>query len=109
MLPKMVPSFRNVGVGFFPVDDRSEFIMAIETPPGSNLEYTRLKTEQIAALTRAHKEVRYTYTTLGSSDRHAESARALLSAVVDDWPENAPDTPAVTAAREYLRRSGNAR
>ncbi|MGZ8455574.1 MAG: efflux RND transporter permease subunit [Gemmatirosa sp.] len=57
-----------VGVSFFPEDDNAELNIIVETPPGSNLEYTRLQTEQIAALTRAHKEVRYTYTTLGSGD-----------------------------------------
>ena len=31
---------------FFPEDDRSEFIIKIETPPGSNLEYTRLKAQE---------------------------------------------------------------
>ena len=42
MLPKIIPPVRTVGVGFFPEDDRSQFIIAIETPPGSNLQYTRL-------------------------------------------------------------------
>ena len=54
-----------MGVSFFPVDDRSEFTMAIETPPGANLEYTRVKAEETARLARAHPEVRYTYATLG--------------------------------------------
>jgi multidrug efflux pump subunit AcrB len=63
----MVPSWRNVGVGFFPEDDRAEFIVAIETPPGSNIEYTRNKAEEAARLIRAHKEVKYTYTTLGDA------------------------------------------
>ena len=66
MLPRMVPPIRTVGTGFFPEDDRSEFIMAIETPPGSNLEYTRLKAEEAARIARAHPEVVYTYTTLGN-------------------------------------------
>ncbi|HWJ22657.1 MAG TPA: efflux RND transporter permease subunit [Gemmatimonadaceae bacterium] len=61
-----LPSLGLVGVGFFPVDDRAEFTIAIETPPGSNLEYTRLKAEETARLARAHPEVRYTYTTLGN-------------------------------------------
>ncbi|HJU66188.1 MAG TPA: efflux RND transporter permease subunit, partial [Gemmatimonadaceae bacterium] len=39
----LTPSFANVGVSFFPEDDRSEFNIQIETPPGANLEYTRLK------------------------------------------------------------------
>ncbi|HEV8497741.1 MAG TPA: efflux RND transporter permease subunit [Gemmatimonadaceae bacterium] len=66
-LPQQVKPFRTVGTGFFPEDDRAEFIMAIETPPGSNLQYTRLKAEEAANIARSHKEVRYTYTTLGNS------------------------------------------
>jgi HAE1 family hydrophobic/amphiphilic exporter-1 len=66
-LPQKVPAIRTVGTAFFPVDDRSEFIMALETPPGSNLEYTRLKAEEAAMVARRHPEVTYTYTTLGNS------------------------------------------
>jgi hydrophobic/amphiphilic exporter-1 (mainly G- bacteria), HAE1 family len=64
-LVKLVPPMRTVGVGFFPEDDRSEFIVNLETPPGSNMAYTRLKAQEAARITRAHPEVRYTYTTLG--------------------------------------------
>ena len=44
----------------------------METPPGSNLEYTRLKAEEVARIAAAHPEVAYTYT----ADRHADSAPA---------------------------------
>ena len=68
-LPKVITAsglaWRTVGVGFFPEDDRAEMIIAIETPPGSNMAYTRLKAQEAARITRALKEVRYTYTTLG--------------------------------------------
>jgi HAE1 family hydrophobic/amphiphilic exporter-1 len=60
-----VPSVANVGVSFFPKDDRSEFIVNLETPPGSNLAYTRLKAEEVGRILRRHPEVRYTYATLG--------------------------------------------
>jgi HAE1 family hydrophobic/amphiphilic exporter-1 len=59
------PEWMKVGTAFFPEDDRAEFIMQLETPPGSNLEYTRLKAEEAARIARSHPEVRYTYTTLG--------------------------------------------
>lgn len=65
-LPFQVPAVRTIGTAFFPDDDRSEFIMALETPPGSNMEYTRLKSEEAARLARAHPEVLYTYATLGN-------------------------------------------
>ena len=67
MLPRIVPPVRTVGAAFFPVDDRSEFIMKVETPPGSNLQYTRLKAEEAARIVRSQPEVRYTYTTLGEA------------------------------------------
>jgi HAE1 family hydrophobic/amphiphilic exporter-1 len=54
------------GFGFVPVSDNSELIIQVETPPGSNLEYTRMKTEEAARLARAHPEVRYTFSTIGS-------------------------------------------
>ncbi|HUX34390.1 MAG TPA: efflux RND transporter permease subunit, partial [Gemmatimonadaceae bacterium] len=66
LLPRYVPPVRTVGVGFMPEDDRAELTVHIETPPGSNLQYTRLKSEETARFIRAHPEVRYTYTTLGT-------------------------------------------
>jgi HAE1 family hydrophobic/amphiphilic exporter-1 len=66
LLPRVVPPVRSVGVGFFPEDDRAELTVHIETPPGSNMAYTRLKAEETARFIRAHPEVRYTYTTLGA-------------------------------------------
>jgi hydrophobic/amphiphilic exporter-1 (mainly G- bacteria), HAE1 family len=54
------------GFGFVPVSDRSEITIQVETPPGSNLEYTRLKAEEAARIARAHPEVRYTFTTIGA-------------------------------------------
>ena len=67
VVPPVIPAVRTVGTAFFPEDDRAEFNMQLETPPGSNLEYTRLKAEEAARIARAHPEVVYTYTTLGNS------------------------------------------
>lgn len=46
-----------------------------------------------------------THTTLSRPDRTLEQARVLLEEVVADWPAEVPETGAVRAAREYLRRS----
>ncbi|MEP7000982.1 MAG: efflux RND transporter permease subunit, partial [bacterium] len=64
-LGQFITPVRTVGVGFFPEDDKAEFTIAIETPPGSNLAYTRLKAQEATRIARRHREVRYTYTTLG--------------------------------------------
>ena len=50
---KVVPEWYKVGVGFFPLDDRSEFNIAIETPPGSNLEYTSGQAPRLSPIARA--------------------------------------------------------
>ncbi len=60
-----LPMMGVVGGGFFPDSDDSEFLINIETPPGSNLEYTKLKSEEAARLARAMPDVSYTYTTIG--------------------------------------------
>ena len=62
-----LPAFGLVGASFFGSEDQSEVHIGIETPPGSNLEYTRLKAEEAARMARAHPEVPYTYTTIGGS------------------------------------------
>jgi HAE1 family hydrophobic/amphiphilic exporter-1 len=54
------------GFGFVPDSDRGELNIGIETPPGSNLQYTSLKAEEVARVIRAHEEVAYTYTTIGT-------------------------------------------
>ncbi len=53
------------GAGFAPTSDRSELNISIEAPPGSTLEYTRGKGEEIARRIRARDEVAYTYMTVG--------------------------------------------
>ncbi len=62
----VIPVIGQVGAGFVPVSDRSEISMIVEAPPGSNLEYTRIKAEEAARRARAHPEVAYTYTTVGT-------------------------------------------
>jgi len=67
----VMPVLGLVGTSFIPIDDRSEFTVQLETPPGSNLEYTRRKAEEVGKLIRAHPEIRYTYTRLGASQTGA--------------------------------------
>jgi HAE1 family hydrophobic/amphiphilic exporter-1 len=64
-LLQFIPPWRTVGTNFFPLDDRGEFNIKIETPPGSNLHYSRIKSEEVVRLLRSYPEVRYTYVTLG--------------------------------------------
>ena len=63
-----LPACGVLGSSFFPTQDRSEFQIALETPAGSSLEYTREKAAQVAELARRHPEVLYTFTTVGSAE-----------------------------------------
>ncbi len=60
-----LPALGIVGGAFLPESDQSEFLINIETPPGSNIDYTKVKAEEAARLARAVPEVAYTYTTIG--------------------------------------------
>ena len=66
------------GGGFVPVSDRSELTVAVETPPGSSLEYTRLKAEQAVAIIRRQPQVRYVYTAIGTSSGSGEVDNASI-------------------------------
>jgi HAE1 family hydrophobic/amphiphilic exporter-1 len=81
-VPRFVPNWGTVENGFFPEDDRAEFTIALETPPGSNLQYTRLKAEEAARIARAYPEVRYTYTTLGSENTGSVDVGAIYVRLV---------------------------
>jgi HAE1 family hydrophobic/amphiphilic exporter-1 len=62
-----MPAMGYLGGSFFPVQDVSEFIINIETPPGSNLGYTAKRIEEVSALARTLPEVSYTYATVGGA------------------------------------------
>ena len=69
-MPKVIAAsglaWRTVGVGFFPEDDRAEFIIALETPPGSNLAVHAAQGARKRRGSRARiPRCCYTYTTLG--------------------------------------------
>ncbi|MFL5530150.1 MAG: efflux RND transporter permease subunit, partial [Gemmatimonadaceae bacterium] len=76
-----LPALGLVGASFFGAEDQSEVNIAIETPPGSNLAYTRIKAEEAARLARTHKEVRFTFTTLGGQTGDVNSGNIYVRMV----------------------------
>ncbi|MCU0249332.1 MAG: efflux RND transporter permease subunit [Vicinamibacterales bacterium] len=77
-----LPALGIVGGSFFPVQDVSEFNVIIETPPGSNIAYTKLKAEEVARLARSRSEVAYTYATIGGSGGMGSASGAVDEANV---------------------------
>jgi HAE1 family hydrophobic/amphiphilic exporter-1 len=106
-LVMVVPPVRAVGVSFFPEDDRSEMIIAIETPPGSNLQYTRLKAQEAARIARAHPEVEYTYTTLGGGTAGAvDEGNLFVHLTPKDKRKVSAEQLAMTLRTEMKRVAG---
>ena len=60
-----LPYYGIIGAGFTPETDESEFIISLETPPGSNLAYTKLKALEVSRVSRTQPEVLYTYSSVG--------------------------------------------
>src|SRR6476620_1843642 len=73
-----LPALGIVGGEFIPVSDNSEMLINIETPPGSNLAYTKVKAEEAAALARAMPEVQYTYTTIGGNTEAVDTGMVYV-------------------------------
>lgn len=76
-----LPATGIVGGGFFPEQDVSEFNVKVETPPGSNLQYTRLKAEEVVRLARSKPETAYTYTTIGGQGGAVDVATVYVRLV----------------------------
>jgi len=66
------------GASFMPVSDNSELNVLVETPPGSNLAYTRSKAEEAARIAATMPEVDYTYTTIGGDSGAVDSANVYV-------------------------------
>jgi len=97
------------GFGFVPTSDRSELTVSVEAPPGSSLQYTRVVTEQVAALMRRHDEVAYTYSTVGSaSGTGAVDMGSVYVRLVPKHDRSMSQHELGSAFRDELRRVGGA-
>jgi HAE1 family hydrophobic/amphiphilic exporter-1 len=76
-----LPATGVVGAGFVPEMDTSEFTVDLETPPGSNLAYTRLRVEEVARLARAKREVAYVYTSIGGQGDAVDEGKVFVKLV----------------------------
>jgi HAE1 family hydrophobic/amphiphilic exporter-1 len=107
VLMPLVPEFGKVGGGFLPEDDQSEVTINIETPPGSNLDYTRQKAEEAARIARANPLVRYTFTTLGGQSGAVDAASVYVR-LVPKHDRDVSATELATVLRAQVSRIGGA-
>ncbi|HET7322672.1 MAG TPA: efflux RND transporter permease subunit, partial [Longimicrobiaceae bacterium] len=101
-----MPATGLVGTEFFPPDDRSEVNMVVETPPGSSLQYTEQKVEQMVRLIRAHPEVRYVYSTVGGPTGEVDQANLYIRLVPKDEREMGQQAMGAALRREAATVAG---
>ena len=76
-----LPAKGLVGSAFFPVQDRSEFILLLEMTPGSSLELTTDRVAEAARLARSVDGVAYTYATVGGIGGTVDEASVYVRLV----------------------------
>lgn len=103
-----MPAMGLVGSAFFPVQDISEFNLIIDTPPGSSLAYTRLKSEEAAAMARSLNGVAYTYTTIGGESGAVDEANVYVRLKPRD-ERDVHQTEIERDVRQVVQKIGGAR
>jgi len=103
-----LPAMGLVGASFFGADDRSELTIALETPPGSNLDYTRIKAEEAGRIARQHPEVMYTYTTLGAATGSVDNGNIYVR-LIPKHERNVGAEELGTRIRKEVGRIGGAK
>jgi multidrug efflux pump subunit AcrB len=69
-----------VGFGFFPEDDQAELNVTIESPPGSNIEYTRIKADEVTRQIRSTRKCATRTRRSGWPDRRRGRGKDLCQA-----------------------------
>ena len=75
---KAALDFGRVGVSFFPTQDNSEVNIKIETPPGSNIDYMRLKVMEAVRIAKPYPEVLFTFGTIGGASGAVDAANIFV-------------------------------
>jgi len=99
-----LPALGIVGGAFFPVQDVSEFNVIIETPPGSNIAYTKLKARKSRA--SPGRDRKWPIRTPPSAGRAAWAARRAPSMKETCTCGSCPSTSAPGTRKSWPRSCG---
>lgn len=103
-----LPATGLVGGAFFPGDDRSELNMAVETPPGANMDYMRLKmAEALSIAVETQPEIEYTFASVGDGSGSVDKGSVYFKLT----PKHTRDRSAEEigyALRDEIRRMAGA-
>jgi hydrophobic/amphiphilic exporter-1 (mainly G- bacteria), HAE1 family len=101
-----MPALGYLGGEFFPVSDNSEFNIAVQTPPGSSLAYTKKKLEEAAAIARSIPGVSHTYATVGGPTGAVDEGQIYVGLIPKaERPDN-QDAIARTMRQKFVAIGG---
>ena len=75
---KALLDIRKVGTSFFPGEDNSEINVKVETPPGSNLDYMRLKMLEAVRIAEKLPESKFTFSTIGGASGAVDAGNVYI-------------------------------
>jgi hydrophobic/amphiphilic exporter-1 (mainly G- bacteria), HAE1 family len=101
-----MPALGYLGGEFFPVSDNSEFSIAVQTPPGSNLDYTKTKLEEVAKVARSIPGVDHTYATIGGASGSVDEGNIYVGLIPKAERTQDQDQIARTLRRRFAEVGG---
>lgn len=101
-----LPATGIVGSEFFPEQDRSEFRILLESPPGQNIEYTEAKAREASRMARDLPEVAYTYTTIGGQTGESVDEASVYVRLKPKAERSQGQTEISSALRHQVARIG---
>lgn len=99
-----VPMFLHMGKDFLPVDDQSEFEIAVRMPVGSSLDGSAAMMSEIEADIRTLPGIRNILTTLGADSRRQVDRGTLTVELVPVQQRKQTQFDIMLQARERLRK-----
>ncbi len=101
-----LPAMGVIGAGFVPEMDESQFTVDLDTPPGSNLEYTRLKAQEVARIARTRPEVAYTYASVGGQGDAVDEGTVFVKLLPKDQRSRSQAQVVNDIRRDLTRLAG---
>jgi hydrophobic/amphiphilic exporter-1 (mainly G- bacteria), HAE1 family len=96
-------TFRHVPQGFVPNEDQGYLIVAIQSPTGASLEYTRDIGRQVSAITKNIPEVRGTFSVAGFSFGGATANAGLVFLPLQPYGKRKGEAHTAAAILNRLR------
>ena len=95
--------FQTVPNGFVPDEDQGYFIVAVQSPSGASLDYTKKIGQQVQDIMKQHSEVEGTFAISGFSFGGSAPNRALIFVPLKPYSQRKGDTHNATAIVNRVR------